>query len=208
MDASLDSHRRLATIAYKTYAPFIDRLTVVFKNMDKAYQEAADYYQFHCTGCETSCCLTRFYHHTLLEYFFMVEGYRRLDHQKRLAIEERALDVCRKTDEADDNRLPVSIMCPLNVAGWCQTYDFRPMICRLHGIPHELHGSDGSVTQGRGCDTFYRLCSHKAPLILDRTPFYVDMANLEREFRQAAGVPIKMKMTIAQMIVVNSQQKP
>ncbi len=175
--------------------------------MDKAYQEAAEYYQFHCTGCENSCCRTRFYHHTLLEFFFVIEGLQRLHHQERLDIEERALEVCRKTDEADDKGVPVRMMCPLNVEGLCLTYRFRPMICRLHGIPHKLRGPDGRVTKGQGCDAFYRSGSPKAPLAFDRTPFYVDMANLEGEFRRSIGAPIKVKMTIAQMIVFYSKPK-
>ncbi|MBW1842362.1 MAG: YkgJ family cysteine cluster protein [Deltaproteobacteria bacterium] len=193
-------HRFISSIAHKTYAPFLDRLTIIFATMDKAYQEAADYYHFHCTGCENSCCFTRFYHHTLLEYFFVLEGYKSLSHQKQVEIEQRAWDVCRKTDEADKKGEPVRLMCPFNVDGLCLTYDFRPMICRLHGIPHELHGSDRSVMQGRGCDVFYKQCSPKEPFRFDRTPFYVNMANLERELRQTVGVPNKMKMTIAEMI--------
>jgi len=194
-------HRYISNIAHKTCAPFLERVAIVFTDMDEAYQAVADHYHFHCTGCENSCCFTRFYHYTLLEYFFIIEGYKRLDRQKQLEIEERALDVCRKTDEADNKGMPVRIMCPLNVDGLCLTYDFRPMICRLHGIPHELHGLDGRVTKGRGCDNFYRFGSPKAPVIFDRTTFYVNMANLEREFRQTVDVPNKMKMTIAQMIV-------
>ncbi len=43
--------------------------------MDLKYKEAADYYGFDCTGCEDNCCFTRFFHHTLLEYLYIMEGY-------------------------------------------------------------------------------------------------------------------------------------
>jgi hypothetical protein len=34
----------------------------------------------------------------------------------------------------------------------------------------------------------------------DRTPFYRQMAMLERELKQAAGLDAKLKMTVAEMI--------
>lgn len=206
MDTLSGFHRSLLNISYEIYVPFLDRLALTFASMDKAYQEAADYYHFHCSGCENSCCFTRFYHHTILEYFFVLEGYKRLGRQQQVEIEQRARDVCRKTNGADKKGAPVRLMCPLNVDGSCMTYDFRPMICRLHGIPHELHESDGRVMKGRGCDIFYQQCAQKAPFTFDRTPFYVNMAKLEKELRQTVGVPNKMKMTIAQMIVSYSKR--
>ena len=199
--------RLASTITYNTYAPFLKRLAIIFKEMDDAYQETADYYGFSCTGCEDSCCYTRFYHHTLLEYFFMLKGYHRLGRHQRQKIERRAFDVCRQSDAADKKGAPVRLMCPLNEKGLCLTYPVRPMICRLHGIPHELYGSDGLVMAGRGCNTFYRQCAAKAPYVFDRTPFYKNMADLETELRQALDIPAKIKMTIAQMIVSYPERK-
>jgi len=168
--------------------------------MDDAYQKAADYFGFNCTGCEDNCCFTRFYHHTLLEYFFILEGYNRLGHEKQAEVKRRALKICQKTDLADEKEEPIRLMCPLNVDGFCLTYDFRPLICRLHGIPHEFHKSGRAVMYGRGCDAFYKHCPKKEPFKFDRTPFYLKMAQLEKELRQAVDMTQKIKMTIAQMI--------
>ncbi len=191
----------LLNIEYMICAPFLDRLKTIFTVMDETYRKASDDYGFHCTGCEGSCCFTRFYHHTLLEYFFIREGYKALGYEKQREVMQRAQDVCRKTDQAGENGQPVRLMCPLNVDGLCLTYANRPMICRLHGIPHELHGPNGGVMQGRGCDVFYQQCSQNERFTFDRTPFYVEMANLEGELRQIVGMTQKIKMTIAQMIV-------
>ena len=57
------------------YVPFLDRLEILFSEMDRKYDEVADFYGFVCTGCENNCCLTRFYHHSLLEYLYLYEGY-------------------------------------------------------------------------------------------------------------------------------------
>ena len=200
MDPRSSLQHLLLNIEYKTYASFLDRLKTIFTAMDKTYRKVSDHYGFHCTGCEGSCCFTRFYHHTLLEYFFIREGYKALGYEKQGEVAQKAQDVCRKTDPADENGQPARLMCPLNVDGLCLTYANRPMICRLHGIPHELHGTNGGVMQGRGCDAFYQQCFQKELFTFDRTPFYVKMANLERELRQTVGMTQKIKMTIAQMI--------
>jgi hypothetical protein len=91
-------------------------------------------------------------------------------------------------------------MCPVNRDGLCTLYDYRPMICRLHGLPHMLLQPGGKAICGPGCGQFDRQCSHKSCSPLDRTPLYLSMARLERELRQAAGVSGKIKMTVAQMI--------
>ena len=190
----------LSRIQHYTYAPFLGRFKIIFASMDLKYKEAADYYSFDCTGCEDNCCFTRFFHHTLLEYLYIMEGYGTLDRAKQVEVKSRALEVCRKTDEAVEKGIPVRVMCPLNFDELCLIYDYRPMICRLHGIPHELQRPGQSTMYGPGCDTFTKQCQEKELFKFDRTPFYVEMAELEKELRQAVGVRQKIKLTVAQML--------
>jgi hypothetical protein len=78
------------------------------------------------------------------------------------------------------------------------------MICRLHGIPHELHGPGGRVIRNPGCDEFFDQCRESGRtdyIQFDRTPFYRQMAMLEKELRQKTGYVDKIKLTIAQMLV-------
>ena len=44
-------------------------------------------------------------------------------------------------------------------------------------------------------------CANKPYYKYDRTPFYLEMAKLENEFKQAAGLDSRIKMTIAEMIL-------
>ena len=168
--------------------------------MDKKYQDAADYYNFHCTGCEDWCFFSKFYHHTLLEYLYIMEGYHTLVHEKKVEVRHRALDVCRKTREADEKRAPVRLMCPLNVNNLCLIYTYRPMICRLHGIPHVLQRPGQGVLYSEGCELFTEQFQRKARFEFDRTPFYIEMAELEKELKQAVGMSQKIKMSVAQMV--------
>lgn len=186
---------------YDKYLSFLDRLRAIYIGMDQKYAEAADFYGFYCRGCQDNCCFTRFYHHTFLEYLYLLEGYNTLENEKQVEVKSRAREVCRKTEEADEKGRTVRLMCPLNFDGLCILYSHRPMICRLHGIPHELHRPPGrNAMYGPGCPTFTKQCRDKGYFKFDRTPFYIELAELEKELRQAVDMRGKIKMTIAQMI--------
>ncbi len=178
----------------------LNQLKLIYAEMDQKYKAAADYYDFHCRGCEDNCCLTRFYHHTYLEYFYVLKGYSDLLPEKQREVKENASDVCKKTAALDEKNQIVRLICPLNDNGLCILYDYRPMICRLHGISHELHRPDGQIIYGSGCEAFTKLSEEKGYFRFDRTPFYLKMANLEQNLKKELGVTQKIKMTIAEMI--------
>jgi hypothetical protein len=201
MKVSLSIPNMIAGIGRNVYIPFLDRLKEIYAAMDGKYQEAADYYGFECTGCEDNCCLTRFYHYTLIEYLYIKEGFHCLENKKQVEVKQRSLAVCRKTDEADKKGKPVQQMCPVNFGSLCVLYPYRPMICRLHGIPHELQRPDQGILNSPGCGTFALKCHGKKRFKFDRTPFYMQMAALEKKMKQAVGMTQKIKMTVAQMIV-------
>jgi Fe-S-cluster containining protein len=179
---------------------YVARLQRLFAEMDLKYDGAAEHYGFKCDGCEVNCCLTRFYHHTYLEYQFIRKGFENLDSQKQREIQLKADEICRQTARADKKGQPVRLMCPLNDGGLCTLYPYRPMICRLHGIPYELQKPGRQVFHGPGCSTFDRRCSKKSYYKFERTLLYSEMARLENEFKQAAGLTGRIKWTIAEMI--------
>lgn len=179
---------------------FLDRLQRLFAAMDRRYADAAGYYGFRCEGCEDNCCRTRFYHHTYLEFLYIDSGLKKLDCRRQSEILSRASEVCRKTATSNEKAEPVRLMCPLNYDGLCVIYEYRPMICRLHGIPHELQKPGQNLIQGPGCGMFDHRCSDKNYYKFDRTPFYFEMARLENELKQAIGLDGRIKMTIAEMI--------
>ena len=129
-----------------------------------------------------------------------MEGYNTLDHETQVEVKQRALDVCRKTRKADEKGDTVRLMCPLNVKRLCLIYAYRPMICRLHGIPHVLQQPGQGLMYAPGCEVFNRQCGKIEPFKFDRTRFYMEMAELEKELKQAVGMSQKIKMTVAQML--------
>ncbi|MCJ7830836.1 MAG: hypothetical protein MUP74_05555 [Desulfobacterales bacterium] len=181
---------------------FLTALATLYAEMDRHYAAAAEAYGFVCRGCEDSCCRTRFFHHTLLEYHYLRRGYARLPADRRCTIRDRALADCRRTTGAGPADSPVSPMCPLNFEGGCALYAHRPMICRLHGVPHRLQPPGQRVVHGPGCEAFYRRTgAPREAVALDRTPLYVPLAKMERGFRAAVGTGRPMTMSLADMIL-------
>jgi Fe-S-cluster containining protein len=173
----------------------------LFDQMDRAYDSAARKSGFVCNGCKDNCCMTRFYHYTLLEYLYLKSGIAKLAPdglEKVRAQAGSALEQMAKLEQTDN---PIRVMCPLNKTGRCLVYTHRPMICRLHGIPHALRRPDGQLQSGPGCDDFYAQCGASTENHLDRTPLYIAMAKLEQQLRKDWGYNAKIKMTIAEIVL-------
>ena len=184
---------------------FIDRLEKIYAAMDHAYNSVAGHYDFTCDRCRDNCCRTRFYHHTIIEYTYIIEGLKTLTPDKQNEVKSRAITVVDKTTGAEDKAAPVRLMCPLNFDELCIVYPHRPMICRLHGLPHELSKPGQKTIYGPGCGTFDRRCGHMGYFEFDRTPFYLELAQLEQVVKQALGITEKFKMTVAEMIATDTQ---
>jgi len=175
------------------------QLADIYATMDRTWDRTASQYGFHCTGCEDNCCTSLFFHHTFVERAFLIQGFEQLGPDIKKEVLARAKIYYQKT--FPDGKMPVSLklMCPLNQDGRCLVYGARPMICRLHGLPHELHGPGSALVKGPGCQAGR---FNETPYIpFDRTPFYKEMATIEMKFRQTTGKAGKIKETVAQMLL-------
>lgn len=193
----------MKNISSKLLDDYFTKLAALYEDMDAGYDAACDHYGFVCRGCEDNCCMTRFYHHTCLEYFYLRSGYESLNPQVQEKISDKAFSLCRKMEQADmEKKTGLRVMCPLNSDnGLCMLYQYRPMICRMHGVAHELKRPDGRTVSGPGCDEFSLLEQNQPQYRFDRTPFYIKMAQIESELRKATGIQTRIKMTIAEMIL-------
>ena len=182
-------------------ASLLERLRRVLDDIDAAYERAAAAYGFVCSGCENSCCRTRFHHHTLLEFLYLREGFSELPADRQERIRANAAAVVAQHAQAAVSGAEVRPMCPLHAEGRCVLYAHRPMICRLHGIPHELRPPGRPAQQSPGCEEFHRRCGRPARHLLDRTPLYTELARLEAECRESLGLRRKIRMTIAEVLL-------
>ena len=188
------------------YEPFLDRLQTVYRSMDSQYRRAAGRYGFECRGCEDNCCRTRFHHYTLAEYLYLRRGYVLLDESMQRAIRLRANTVQVNQSVAINYGRDLRQSCPLNTDDLCLLYEYRPMICRLHGIPYELRKPGQTVMQGSGCLMFTEQYAEGEYIKFDRTPLYASMAELERALRQALGFTTRLKMSVADMFAIKGNK--
>jgi Fe-S-cluster containining protein len=180
--------------------PILPELEALLVEMDNAYRETAERYGFVCSGCADSCCRSLFYHHTFLEYFYIREGYLALESEPQARIIKRARTFGQHPPADTGRNQKVRGLCPLNFDERCILYTHRPMICRLHGIPHEFQRPDGKIINGSGCQVFSENHEQKDSMRLNRTPFYFALAVLENKFKLSAGITQKMKMTVTEII--------
>ncbi len=178
-----------------------DRIAAVYEQMDAAYATVAWHYGFVCRGCEDNCCLTRFRHHTLMEYAFLQRGFADLEAGLRREIRTRSRDYRQALQEAQAADQALRHWCPLNFDGRCRLYAFRPMICRLHGLPHILRHPGRGLIQGPGCHIFEQDCRRIRPNPLDRTALYKALAGLEQTARQSTGFSAPVGLTVAEMVL-------
>ncbi len=174
-------------------------LAALYDDMDKIWNKIAADHHFNCTGCEDNCCKSLFFHHTYIEKAYLLHGFNALDSNKKQKILGRAANYCKRTFPQSLEIKTLKIYCPVNENGRCTLYKYRPMICRLHGLPHELKKPGFDPIKGTGCDA--GLFDDKTYIKFDRTPFYQQMAQIEIAFRQNLNKTGKIKETIAQMLV-------
>ncbi|GFK93254.1 hypothetical protein NNJEOMEG_01085 [Fundidesulfovibrio magnetotacticus] len=176
------------------------RLAALYGKMAQAYAQAAPQ-GFTCRDCASNCCVSYFQHHTHIEWHYLWEGLDALPAERREAYVERARDYVAKARQAlDEGRTP-DAMCPLNDEGGCGLYEHRMMICRLYGVPNVVLGRDG-LRQFPGCPRCMDLADPAKPPVVDRTPLYRELAQLEMEFLGSRrNQTPKVDMTLAEMIL-------
>lgn len=190
------------------HADAIRQLHTLYTEMDARYTAAAESHAFECRGCDHNCCLTRFYHHTLVEVTALFSGFLKLPEDQRRIVTRRARDYCQILNADECQNGPLRRLCPLNEDTRCLLYKERPMICRLHGIPHVMRHPIKGLIAGAGCHIFEATCRPGNGHPLDRTPLYRAMAHLEKSLRHAAGIDTPVRLTVAQMIVCFEQSRP
>ncbi len=180
-------------------APFSD-LIALYEKMDAAWNDTAARYGFVCNGCQDNCCETLFFHHTHIEKAYLRHGFKTLPLPRRQRIKQRARQYIQAMSDVQASDTPLRIMCPANENGQCTLYRFRPMICRLHGIPHQLKKPGSLPEKSPGCAAgapLFDVADHP----FDRTPFYREMSIVEIHYRKTHGKSTRIGETIAQMLI-------
>jgi hypothetical protein len=181
----------------------ISRIAELYDKIDSAYAAAAEKIDLTCEGCDgVLCCTVDLTLHTFVEMSYLRQGFYALDPSMQSEIltkSRRMVSAKQQAPKGEDYR---NAVCALNSAGACVLYQYRPMICRLAGVPHSFIRPNGSKSESGGCKKFDESIPAKnSGAILDRTEFYREMAAMEIEAVIARGQRTK-KLTIAEILVV------
>lgn len=181
-----------------------ERLALLYRQMEEAYERAAEKLSFGCMGCPDNCCDSYFLHHTYLEWTYLWAGMEQFTKEKKEEILQRAAGYVVAAGKALASGERPQLMCPLNEEGRCILYSHRLMICRMHGVPSAMTRPDGKRFTFPGCFRCQELVEGfkgEAPEV-DRTDFYQQLAGMEHELLgpRRHYLP-RVKMTIAQMLL-------
>ncbi len=168
---------------------WIPSLEGLYHRIDATYAALAGRIGFSCKGCDgAKCCTVDLMLHTFAEQLYLRRGSRASEPSSQAEISRRCkalLDAKQDSPHGDAYR---NAVCVLNSGGLCQLYEYRPMICRLAGIPHVFTRPDGKRVLGEGCPRFRTAIEPLWPdVLLDRSELYRDMASIEIEFVRSAG---------------------
>ncbi len=178
------------------------QLASLYARMDRAYAGYADAIGLNCEGCPDNCCRTHFRHRTIVERLYLRRGLDSLPSQIRSMLLDRARRYRASASQGQPGEDVIPQDCPLLEAGRCLLYEFRPMICRLHGVPWVLRRGRLAGQVQRGCDRANQLLQNReTPPVLDRTALYHELALLEQTARRLTGWSERLATTVADMIV-------
>lgn len=167
----------------------ISRLEGLYAKMDAAYRAAGDEAGFSCEGCDgETCCRIDLTLHSYMEKLYLKRGLESLDSPTRREVVRRCEVVLQAKNDDPFGDPYRNAVCVLNFDGLCRLYQYRPMICRLAGIPHFMVRPDGQTVSRGGCtryETFVRPFYRE--IQMDRTELYREMAFLEVEIVRALG---------------------
>ena len=178
----------------------------LYQKMEMAYNEIASRLGLKCSECEDNCCVSYFQHHTHIEWAYFFKGLKTLSQDRQKQIISRAKEYVDLSKKELEKGIRPKIMCPVNENGLCILYKYRLMICRLHGIPNTVKMPNGITKKFPGCSMCIVLTKNSPYFpMMDRTPFYQALADLERRFTKLLKNPIpKVDYTLAQMILLGA----
>ncbi len=181
---------------------YLEKLSEIYDSIDREYEALQEHYNhFSCEGCDDNCCTTVFFHYTLTEYLFLVEGLEAMDKGRFDFVLQTAKAYQKEFLKNPYEYESLRIMCPLNIEGLCILYKHRPLICRIHGLPGFLESPKKGKQHWSGCLRFRHIHGEDTERAIDRTPFYTQIATLEGQVRRELVFFQKYKKTIAEMII-------
>lgn len=182
---------------------FFSELKRLYAQMEADYNRVAQRIGLDCQECPDNCCVSYFQHHTYIEWAYLWHGLQHCSADQRARFLHKAQEYLEQCELARQRGERPEVMCPLNEEGRCAVYSYRLMICRFHGVPNQVRMPNGALRQFPGCVICRQHTANMIhPPVLDRTPAYIQLAELERKFIKTHSAHLsKVDLTLAEMLV-------
>lgn len=88
------------------------------------------------SGCSI-CCKNSYFAVSELEYSYVKNGFEKLNSKQREIITQKAIEIFKERRQflkTNQNIFDFSYQCPFLNHDTCSIYEYRPMLCRSHGL--------------------------------------------------------------------------
>lgn len=119
-------------MSYQRLDAYIEYLGFLQEKFDKFFANQKEY--ICCKkGCSL-CCETGEYPLSEIEMHYLMNGFMRLDENIKSQIREKIKNL--KERQKNSTEKPFLYDCPFLIDKQCSIYKFRPIICRVFGLPY------------------------------------------------------------------------
>jgi Fe-S-cluster containining protein len=196
------------TQLFRSYELLVDRADAAFQRVGKEHDE--------CINCERHCadCCHAVFGLFLIEAVYLRENFARLDEKKAIDTLLRCNDMDRAIRRleirlqkyTDDPQMQSNVLarerlrCPLLDKNMdCILYPYRPITCRVYGIPTKIHGK-AHVCGKAGFE------KGKSYPVFDLDQVYKDLFLLSKGVLEEAGIdnPDKASLMISMSKVIRT----
>lgn len=141
---------------------YINYLSELNSKLDKYFDEQREFISCKA-GCGL-CCKTSYYAASEVEYSYVRTGFKNLSEDLQEIIRNRAIQALKDRNmflKNNPDTLKFSYKCPFLINEACSIYEYRPMLCRSHGLIYNDVEKTGKInapycmTQGLNYSNVY-----------------------------------------------------
>ena len=125
-----------------SYLAFLNKIKELTDNIRSEYPD-----EINCIeGCCDCCNNVFIINISIIEGFYLQNGFKQLDNEKQAYIKDKILKIKKHIEQNPDNK--ERLECPLLIENRCALYNYRPVICRTFGYPM-IEEKSGKITTCR-----------------------------------------------------------
>lgn len=161
---------------------YINYLSELNSKLDKYFDEQREF--ISCKAGCALCCKTSYYAASEVEYAYVRIGLNNLSEEHQKIVRDKAIQSLKDRNtflKSNPDTLKFSYECPFLINETCSIYEYRPMLCRSHGLIYNDVEKPGKIN---------------APYCMTQGFNYSNVYNFEtKQFSEAKRIELNIKAT-------------